>query len=279
MQIPRHWAHAEREVADNKGDKIALKVWGWSLSDLGEARAMAQDKLVRLASRVAQSGFPEQSYLYASRPVREEIIEEFADADGTPLAVLTRNRYGCIVLNTARMLFLDIDIAPPTLGERVKGWFSKKSSAAADAMPGNLRAALEGRGAFRVYKTAAGFRVMGISRDYEPDGGDARQLMLATQTDSAFVQLCQVQKSFRARLTPKPWRCGHTRAPDAFPFENAGDTARHRDWLSAYERAANGYATCRFIEAIGNDHAPEHLTRLADLHDRMSRARENLPLA
>ena len=47
---------------------------------------------------------------YPNRPFREQIIRELKDAAGQTSAVITRNAYGCLVLNTARMMFVDIDL-------------------------------------------------------------------------------------------------------------------------------------------------------------------------
>jgi hypothetical protein len=117
------------------------------------------------------------------------------------------------------------------------------------------------------------------SRDYDPAGREAQDLMKATGTDPWFVRLCLAQKSFRARLTPKPWRVGVKAPPGEYPRE--GETSqRFAEWLREYESASRGYATCRFLETVGKgglvggeDHG------LVELHDRATRADSTLPLA
>ena len=49
---------------------------------------------------------------YYDRPPREEIVREIAGASGQTDAMLTRNSYSALVLNTPRLMFIDIDIPP-----------------------------------------------------------------------------------------------------------------------------------------------------------------------
>jgi hypothetical protein len=55
-----------------------------------------------------------------------------------------------------------------------------------------------------------------------------------------------MQESFRARLTPKPWRLDVGQPPVKFPFETPDAEGRYRDWERTYESKAAGYATCAF---------------------------------
>ena len=59
----------------------------------------------RRARRPASGGATTHQYLYGSRqPLREEIIRYLGD-DGRGYAIITRNRYGALVLNTAQVPF------------------------------------------------------------------------------------------------------------------------------------------------------------------------------
>ncbi|HEU4323820.1 MAG TPA: hypothetical protein VFS21_11790, partial [Roseiflexaceae bacterium] len=91
--------------------------------------------------------------------------------------------------------------------------------------------------------------------------------------------LCQVQKSFRARLTPKPWRIGMENPPARFPYEDAGEEAAMRAWESRYEAASQGRATCRFVEEMGSGTEHPDITPLRSMHDERTRATSSLPLA
>ena len=59
---------------------------------------------------------PKHGY-YPDRPFREEILQEINDARGLA-AVVARNSYGCKVLNTARVMFVDIDLPEPQRPKR-----------------------------------------------------------------------------------------------------------------------------------------------------------------
>lgn len=145
-----------------------------------------------------------------------------------------------------------------------------------------LRAALAsaGKGAFRIYRTAAGFRALATDRAFDPASAEAQGLMKATGTDPWFVQLCLAQKSFRARLTPKPWRLGMKPPPVQFPREDPLDEQRFAEWLAEYEQLSTKHATCKYLETAGKaGMVGEGDASLVELHDRMSRATESLPLA
>jgi len=50
-------------------------------------------------------------------------------------------------------------------------------------------------------------------------------------------------------------------------------------WVADYERESAGFAACAYVRSFGDErrvHAKAE--RVRDLHDRMSRALENLPL-
>lgn len=132
---------------------------------------------------------------------------------------------------------------------------------------------------FRIYRTASGFRVMAIDRDFNPTGHDVQELMKHTKTDPAFSQLCLAQRSFRARLTPKPWRCHLRTPPGQHPRQDIGMQRRFAEWIVKYERAGAGYATCRFVETLGAGRASGDARTLQELHDRATRCDERLPLA
>ncbi|PYM18749.1 MAG: hypothetical protein DMD78_26770 [Candidatus Rokuibacteriota bacterium] len=56
--------------------------------------------------------FPDP-YAYGSRPLREEIVQYVDGArSAQPRAVVTRNSHGVLALNTARTMFLDVDVGP-----------------------------------------------------------------------------------------------------------------------------------------------------------------------
>jgi len=278
MLIPRVWAKASGECRTRDDREMAVSVWGFG-ADEATAQREAKGRLERLLDRVRRGDpFPD-AYAYGSRPLREEILETYGD--GEPNAIVTRNRYGAQVLNTVRLLFLDIDIPAPSFMDRLSGIFGSRRSSPGDAATSKLRDDLEqyGRATFRLYRTASGLRAIAVDRDFDPAGRDTQDLMEATGTDPAFRRLCLAQKSFRARLTPKPWRCHCFVPPNEYPREDRDARRAFDRWLEEYERESRAFATCRYLETVGSGRGQGEAERLIRLHDRMTRASEALPLA
>jgi hypothetical protein len=254
-------------------------VWGWSSRDRTEAQAVGRRRLDELLARVRTGlGLPERGYAYGSRPLREEIIQELL-RDGEPSVLVTRNRYGALVLNAAHTLFLDVDEPPKTVGSRLKRLFGRPR-APANGILASLRSVLaQGRQSYRVYRTAAGYRVLGTDAEHYPDSTETARLMEATGTDTSFINLCRAQRSFRARLTPKPWRCSLPLPPGMYPREAPDLQDRFATWLTEYERTCSAHATCQFLEWIGDEYVHDRIAPVLELHDRVTRANEGLPLA
>ena len=159
-----------------------------------------------------------RDYACGSRPPREQILETLVSSDGSAAAILTRNAYGAVVLNAAYMLFVDVDLPPPTLRDRLARLVGRTGI---EPAPARLRERLESiGGSFRLYRTAAGLRVIATDRIFTPGSPNAERLMRELGADPAFVQLCRAQKTFRARLTPKPWRCGLQAPSSDFPRQD-----------------------------------------------------------
>ncbi|MEL6978010.1 MAG: hypothetical protein AAGM38_04945 [Pseudomonadota bacterium] len=71
---------------------------------LGAARA---ERLVA----VVHAGRNRERYPYGGgdRPLRKELLEEIPSGEAELAAILTRNSFGVVVLNTRRAMFVDID--------------------------------------------------------------------------------------------------------------------------------------------------------------------------
>lgn len=278
MEIPRFWASASKEVTGK--NKQLFKCWGWSNQSMAEAKEKAAEVLSRLTTRVMQGAPIPDRYGYGDRALREEIIREISTGDGSsPDSVITRNSYGALIINTSRVMFIDVD-APVTLQKSsFLGAFKKSKEDPAESILQKIRQGLSGYGAsFRIYRTAAGFRVLATDPLFEPASSEAEQLMQSVGADPAFVKLCRAQRSFRARLTPKPWRCGTPKPPGSFPREDSIRTM-FMQWLSDYEAASASRATCRFLESVGLNRINEHAEQVLEIHDRTTKSDSTLPLA
>jgi len=114
MNFPQYWARG------NSGNFFA---WRWSSSSLTEAQSLANEAAQQLMERFKSGVYPPKGGgYYPNRPFREQIMQQVKAGDGTMAAVVTRNSYGCLVLNTARVMFVDIDFPEPRAPRR--GLFS-----------------------------------------------------------------------------------------------------------------------------------------------------------
>lgn len=279
MLIPRFWARAEGQAADATGRRLALRQWGWSQESAAAALELAKRRVADLAARLARADASRAAYLYGDRtPLREEIVRRLGD-EGTPShAVITRNRYGALVLNTARVPFIDVDVTAPSGLAGLKRLFGRAPTV--DPALEHIREACARypHHAFRVYRTHSGYRLLVTNAALDPASEETRAFLGAFAADPAFVTLCRVQRSFRARLTPKPWRIGSKTPPGQHPRDVAAQP-QFAAWLQQYDAASRGYATCRFVEAIGPAVPGGDSRAIVDEHDRTTRAMETLPLA
>lgn len=280
MFIPRHWIRARRRVTRPDGQEIEVTAWGWSANDPQEAERKAEERLATLAARAeAGDAYPER-YPYGARPLREEIVEEVRSGNDVA-GIVTRNGYGALVLNARQALFIDVD-RPETPGPGLLGrLFGKPASAGDDAALTRIRDALRAASdaSFRIYATAGGYRVLATDPIFEPGQPPAESLMAATGADPMFIQLCRAQRSFRARLTPKPWRCGARVPPGQHPREDGEAQGEFARWLDTYERACAGKAVCRLVDEVGWHRVQAEIRPILERHDEVTRVNEPLPLA
>lgn len=312
MLIPRYWSRADSQATTPDGKRVHFHVWRGSRSDPAEAESLAREAVGRVASRIERGeGFPER-YAYGDRPLREEVIREFPGAtDAIPDAALTRNSYGALVLNAARLFFIDVDVPRPRPAAQPSPVWSLLDRLlgrpAAEALPGPLRPVLEGilgpasatapadpaeaalerlrrwigghpDWRVRVYRTHSGLRYAVTHAPFGPTDAEATAAMSALGADPQYVRLCRAQKSFRARLTPKPWRVGMENPPARFPYEG-GEEGAMREWEARYARASEGFATCALLEELGSGAEHPDAGPLLRLHDEHARVGSGLPLA
>ena len=196
-----------------------------------------------------------------ARPICEPVVYE-----KDPLNVVTRNRYGAEVLNSEDTCFIDIDHVRRTFGELMRGFWGGARTTE-DILKARMEVLLsQSENAdlgFRLYKTAAGFRLAVEGRRLEPDGPRAQELMRVFNVDGLYANLCVSQKCYRARLTPKPCRIGMRRF--------SGEAS----WISDYESHCGGYAVCRLICAKGIRMDGPAIS----LHDEKTLCESDLPLA
>jgi len=288
MKLPRFWTKGSIETTDDQGGVHRFSGWGWSDVSLGDAEARGKERARRIAARILKGDRPDH-YLYGNSPVREELLEELKTPQGTVYAAITRNSYGCQVLNTADIMFVDVDLPEPAMFEGLKSWlgrlFNRTAPSPADQRQAAALAKLEaliqanpGWGV-RIYRTRAGLRYLFAHTPIDPGSEKAVAMMERLGVDPLYLKLCKSQESYRARLTPKPWRCGVASPAMRWPWPNISAEMRFREWEGAYLLAAQPFATCRLIGRLGKPADHPAITAVIDLHDRRTKATTELNLA
>ena len=307
MQVRRFWQSVRAEQIHPRGIE-GFRVWGGS--DISEADALlhAQERAGAIdweALRRPRSR-PRNEYAYGNRPMPEPMLDEFVDDNGQRAGAITMNRMGVRVLNTARLAFIDIDTeygseawvaAVSIVSDRaprqpgLRGWIRDVLRSLRGPSHAEITAAVlkrleawvsqdAGRGA-RAYDTAGGLRLLLTRPDIDPSADSTAELFASLGADPAYTHLCRVQQSFRARLTPKPWRLDASPLPPRIGYQ---DLHARPSWLiealQEYQEIAANFATCRLLTTIGSQEPTEEVTSLMiELHDDETRAESGLELA
>ncbi len=281
MRTAKHWARAHVTidgVEDSGGGVVGL---GWSDTSVEDAHRVAIKRARRAAATLkADAPLTASDYPYPDRPIREPVIDEIRAGDRIT-AVITRNSYGALILNTADVMFIDIDAPIGMFGKLrsiLTGGGGAGDLAHKTASRLNEIAGADTRLGFRLYSTAAGLRVLVTGRTFDPASAEAEDLMNRLDADKQYVQLCRMQACFRARLTPKPWRCAVPRPPGVFPYEEGRQREVFEAWLKQYEQTSNAYAVCELIARIGQTAVTENVRPILTWHDELA-CGESLPLA
>lgn len=323
MFIPRYWKRIEAIVQtkdflsagsdlSDLPETLDISSWGYSDSSEAEAETKAHERIGDIISALSQSP-NDKDFYYPFRVVNEEILRTIGEKSSQQ-AIITRNKYHCQVLNTAQLMFVDIDvdvsdIKPPSFLSKIlfrssqvieenKRKEKQRYEAVISRVEDFARKQSDGFDdiGFLIYRTFAGYRVIVSSRPLEPRDEDTHKIFDALGTDPLYQSLCRSQNSFRARLTPKSWRM----KPEVVDKLNLYPLLRRRvtknmvehwspedeeklriydDWVEAYEHLHKGHSTCQFIKQIGNWKVDPSLAELIQLHDEMTGAHKGLDLA
>jgi hypothetical protein len=274
MKLFRYWARGTAQVELRPGEP-PIEVIGHGASNVGPDDALRQAvEAAQRAGKALREGRAGGKYSYADRPMREEIVREIREGDRLTAAI-TRNSYGCLVLNAADTMFIDIDYGPEGAGTTLKrffgGLFGKKVPGQEQRILERIQAnvaATPGLG-LRAYRTANGFRCLVTSRTFDPVSPESAQILERFGSDALYVRLCKAQECFRARQTPKHWRCGVPKPPARFPFADAAAERRYRDWVREYDKAVAAYATCAHVASFGEERMDDRARAIVALHDGM----------
>ena len=267
MKTFRYW-HKHLAAIQVGGQTKEFAFRGRSNTSPEAARADALARAEKVARKIAGEDLPmPEDY---SADILEEVVREF-DAH----TVVTRTRYGALVLNTDAVTILDVDHHRKSFLEHF-GIGVRETKPAILADLAKLAALPEYRAVgFRIYETAKGIRVILDGRYLDPNQPDGRALMKRCHADPLFALLCRRQRCYRARLTPKPHRIRQERIRYRWPME-PDELRRAQEWIAEYERKSATFAVCRLVEPTGGTASRNPVIAF---HDEFTRARSGLPLA
>jgi hypothetical protein len=284
MKIPKYWAKSTTKVSGDRGD-FDLTFWRWSDTSQAEAAQAADARAREMAARFTSFENLDR-YGYADRPLREEIIDVVKGSDGRESAILTRNAYGALILNAARVMFIDIDFETKAKSGGLSGMLRQLSGKAVASSPADeYLARIEDwarrnpQWSMRVYRTFGGLRGLITNELFEPTDPGSTDVLKSLNSDPLYVRLCRAQECFRARLTPKPWRCGTPNPPSRYPWPTSAAEIAQRQWEKTYEYAADRYTTCKLVKEIGSASMPSDMARIVEMHDRYACRGDHFDLA
>lgn len=274
MRIPRFWHRAEGQGSKD----YSFSAWGWSFKDIEEAKKNALDRLNKIVAKYNKNETLKKGY-YVENPLREEIIEELKHGDNA-IALLTRNRYGALVLNTGNVLFADIDFPEKKQGTMgfwkaffatSRGWAKPEYDPQAREQAMQRVREWMGKNAtksLRIYMTAGGLRLLFTDKLYDPKSEETLAIFEQLGTDPLYVKLTSQQECFRARLTPKPWRCEYFGPPSQFPFPDKLTEEKYRRWEKEYVDVCEDYSTCKLVGQFGTKSSIPEIELVINIHDK-----------
>ncbi len=266
MRIFKYWVAYTKEL-NIKGIKQLSKVHGGSNVSENEAIKDAENKLLKAQKIINGELDRDQEY---EADIVEEIIHKIDDHN-----IITRNRYGALVLNSKNMLFIDIDDYSKSLADRL---FKRKNTKKElildkiDKIVGKNKYAELG---FRVYETSKGYRVLVTNKDFNPRTGESKSIMNDFGSDHLYRWLCIKQNCYRARLTPKPYRIKQKGIKVIYPGRNTEQQQKLSEWIKDYEEKSRDYSTCHLIKEYGKINMNDSI----DYHDKMCGVRWKYKLA
>ncbi len=266
MKLYRHWVKEAATIIVD-GEPLEIHCYGRSNGSVDAAIANAREQATAIQNKIAGNRGAIGEYEVA---IREEIIQEI-DRNN----IVSRNRYGALVLNSENVVFVDID--EPRIGfwKRLFGNknLSKKQQMLEMIEQVATRSEYDGLG-FRVYETHSGMRLIITGRKFVAGSRESRELLDAFNSDPLDAVLCAKQQCYRARLTPKPYRMRLKAHRVQYP-RNEEEQQAVADWIADYEATSERFATCKFIKELGRSRTNDIIKH----HDKITKANESIKLA
>lgn len=294
MKIATYWARRSCTADDPDGYPVTRTVLRGSDISLADAEHQAKVACDQICQNI-RAGFEPDWYEYERQSKPEPIDREWLGDQGSRSAAITINRFGLPVLNTAELVIVDVDVHGPSdpihvirgvrqsilsrfLGRKVGNAVEIVVQTEEDFLS-LLRvwvAENETRSA-RVYRTAHGLRYILPGSPLAPDSTDAQSLMVRLGADPLYARLCEQQRSYRARLAPKPWRIGCK----AVRRDALNDDVSYKEdaEFQKFIEVSKSFAVCELIEELGPSTRDAQVADLIRVHDEACKVGSGLPLA
>ncbi len=133
-----------------------------------------------------------------------------------------------------------------------------------------------------VCETPAGVRLLPLHSTFDAAEESTFEFMEHLRADPLYVRMCRLQKCFRARVSPKPWRAGirgHFPAGGTWPVCDPAKLKRRAAWLRDYDDRVRDFASCRLAETVGRGRSDPRVDEVRRLHDELSQADSRLEIA
>lgn len=121
---------------------------------------------------------------------------------------------------------------------------------------------------FRVYETAAGYRIIVTNQRVDTDDSQSAAWLEALESDKLYRRLCKQQQCYRARLTPKPWRLPGCGSPVFFPNGQYDHETGLENWIDEYREKSKSVAVCNLVNSYGEATATGETAEVLAVHDR-----------
>ncbi len=266
MRIPPFWVKERREICGR-----IFRLHGLSFESQEEARRRLEEKAFLWQSVLVapvDAGSQRISELRSALRRLDECAHPYSAAILEPIEqqideenVITRNRYGCQVLNSERVCFADVDRFSRGLWATLFPSREKDEQKLIKGIRDLCRASSSLSA--RLYRTAHGWRVMLRESSLTLLSEREAYLFKALHADPLYVKLCATQRCWRARLSPKPFHRGLKRFPSMLDSQQKAS-----EWVATYEQATAGLGVCRLVETFG----PVLDDPVVALHDAATRA-------
>lgn len=257
MRIFKFWIEYSKEL-DINGTKQSSKVFGGSNISESDAIEDAKNRLIKAQKIINGEIGKDDEY---ESDIIEEIIEKI-DNDN----IITRNRYGALVLNSKKMMFIDID----SYSKSILDILFKKKLSQKELMLNKIEKTIKQNKysdfGFRVYETKKGYRVLVTNKDFNARSKESKRMMSDFNSDYLYRWLCIKQNCYRARLTPKPYRIKQKRIKVYYPNRNDEQQQTLSNWIKEYEQKSSRFSTCHLIKQFGK----VKMNSVIEYHDKLT---------